>query len=379
MKRKPNADGAGSLDSLLDTMTNVAGILVIVLVVTTLNVKDVVNRIRSTLPEVTAEEVEAKVQEEVQSRDMVALLEKQVAETPKIDDPDYVKEQILEKAEQLRKEKPENPDMKRIADEMEALRNLIAESKEEAKKMEAAVEQQEGELAALKVKLDTMPLAAVPAPKSVRMPNPQPAPEGADAEWFLCRAGRVLYCDLPGLQEIAREAVFKNAKALAAGQVDEDDVKKTEFDGSKVEAFFQKNDIGDKDFRVTIRTNPKTTWATMDIAPRKAELAAGDPVEKILSADSRYYAQMRQVKWRKNYAQFLVWSDGFEAYLAARRIAEKSGLPAGWHPFTSDTWSKGLPGVRIKLREEPPPPDPNAKPAPAPAPAKQPPPPELID
>ena len=45
MRRKNGNDDEGAMDSLLDTMTNVVGILVIVLVVTQLGVGDAVSRI----------------------------------------------------------------------------------------------------------------------------------------------------------------------------------------------------------------------------------------------------------------------------------------------------------------------------------------------
>ena len=53
----------GSLDSLLDTMTNVVGVLIVVLIVTQVNVSSTAKRIRANLPEVTAammSELEAK-------------------------------------------------------------------------------------------------------------------------------------------------------------------------------------------------------------------------------------------------------------------------------------------------------------------------------
>jgi hypothetical protein len=45
MRRRSSDESEGGLDSLLDTMTNVVGILVIVLVVTQLGVGDAVRRI----------------------------------------------------------------------------------------------------------------------------------------------------------------------------------------------------------------------------------------------------------------------------------------------------------------------------------------------
>ena len=65
MKRRPRHDQSegDGLDSLLDTMTNVVGILVLVLVVTQLGVKDAVTRIaaESTIEQKDVDEAKAKL------------------------------------------------------------------------------------------------------------------------------------------------------------------------------------------------------------------------------------------------------------------------------------------------------------------------------
>ena len=59
-----------SLDSLLDTMTNVVGVLIVVLIVTQVNVSSAAKRIRANLPEVTVPMMEElrKKEKEVQAR-----------------------------------------------------------------------------------------------------------------------------------------------------------------------------------------------------------------------------------------------------------------------------------------------------------------------
>jgi hypothetical protein len=381
MKRRKNGDDMGSLDSLLDTMTNVAGILIIVLVVTTLNVRDTVNRVRSTLPEVSDAEVDAMQQEAVSASTELETIQEQIADvTPKIENAEPKIEDLRAKAAELREKQPISPDMKKAAAELEQLRLKIAEAKQAAANQKTALAKVEGELVAVKIKLKNRPEVAAPEPKVVRMPDPRPAPEGGVPEYFLCRNERVLHCDVEGIFEKAREAIFANAKALAAdGIVDEKDVKRTEFDGPKLVAFFKKRDLGNELFNVALRAFPDRTYALLDFTPKSPEL--GDTIRQMANTESKYYALVRQAKWKKKFAQYIVAPDGFEVYLAARRIAERSGLPAGWHPHTSEAWTKGLPGVRIKLINEPPPPppvDPNAKPTPPPPPKPKPPN-ELID
>ncbi len=58
MGRRRRKDSGASLDSLLDTMTNVVGILVIVLIVTQLGVGDAVKRISANLPDISEAEYE---------------------------------------------------------------------------------------------------------------------------------------------------------------------------------------------------------------------------------------------------------------------------------------------------------------------------------
>ena len=60
-RRKETGDSRGSLDSLLDTMTNVVGVLIMVLIVTQVNVSSVAKRIRANLPDVSKSQMEALV------------------------------------------------------------------------------------------------------------------------------------------------------------------------------------------------------------------------------------------------------------------------------------------------------------------------------
>jgi len=62
MKQVKRDDDDGGLDSLLDTMTNVVGILVLVLIMTQLGVSEAIDEITSN-SQVTQEDVEAAHQE----------------------------------------------------------------------------------------------------------------------------------------------------------------------------------------------------------------------------------------------------------------------------------------------------------------------------
>jgi hypothetical protein len=73
--RRRRDESIGSLDSLLDTMTNVVGILVILLVVTQLGVTSAVKRIRSSLPEVSEQQYDEMRRETEQALAEVTRLQ----------------------------------------------------------------------------------------------------------------------------------------------------------------------------------------------------------------------------------------------------------------------------------------------------------------
>ena len=61
-RRRRGGSGQGNLDSLLDTMTNVVGVLIVVLIVTQVNVSSAAKRIRADLPDVTVAMMEEMVE-----------------------------------------------------------------------------------------------------------------------------------------------------------------------------------------------------------------------------------------------------------------------------------------------------------------------------
>ena len=88
----------GSLDSLLDTMTNVVGILVILLAVTQLGVGDAVKRIRGALVEVSSDEI---AQLQAQTVDMEKLVEAQMQAAKEANDRREIDQATLDATSRL--------------------------------------------------------------------------------------------------------------------------------------------------------------------------------------------------------------------------------------------------------------------------------------
>ena len=59
MARRPKIDEERSMDSLMDALTNVVGILLLIIIISSLGISAAVKKVVENLPEVTKEELEA--------------------------------------------------------------------------------------------------------------------------------------------------------------------------------------------------------------------------------------------------------------------------------------------------------------------------------
>ncbi len=342
MGRRSSGNGGGaSLDSLLDTMTNVVGILVILLAVTQLGVGDAVKRISEKLPDISEEELaeaERRMAEiERRFRDLQAQLESVQADPVLASnadvDPQQV-EKLRQSVEQLRQ--------KRV--NIEKLRNDVQQMRKLAKDLERQTEQDLAELQRLKAILENTPEPdAPPPPKVVFLPNPRKAPEKAQPVLFMCRGGRILPIDQQGLQELIQKQI-----AIVQGKD-----KPGTVNCKRLVDHFASRNIGDRWFRLRAVVNNGVPQ--FELEPRDN---AGDTLERLRRSTSAFRTLLRKIDPSRQYIRFLVWSDSFDVYLEARRLASERNVLAGWVPFDTNAKWRLNAGVRVTCSDQPPPPPP---------------------
>jgi len=369
MRRARKQSGA-SLDSLLDTMTNVVGILVILLTVTQLGVQDAVKRISSTV-RVDPEELRRAEEELATLLKLEALLREQLAalDTKGLDSEKIKRElarllpllyharhdiEVLQQSQEERKRQVELA-LQKLAEEA---RKTLQEQQEKEKALIAKVNAADQEVAGLRAKLaDTPEQSPLPA-KIVNLPNPRAAPEGSQPLTLLCREGRILWVDVETLRDRAqRRADF----VVKRRRLDRDPAKG--IDGKILAEEFNDERIRDRYFELEMQIRGRVPYLVFKRLPE-----AGEATKLLVHPSSRYQQRIRRTDPRSFYLQYLVWPDSFETYLEARKIAAARGLPAGWIAQTT----KGEYTIPLggKLRVGPPPPPP--KPAPKPKPGEKP-------
>lgn len=369
---KVEEDDGGGLDSLLDTMTNVLGILVLVIVTTQLDVKDAVKRIADS-DVVQPEALEAARQKLTLTKDQAEQIRSQLGAVPMSDagavtvEIDDLRRKIDETRGSLATTtKTVNEYALKIQQDtkkVEEARKLLQDLKEtEPKRMElkeslASALKDEARLKAL---LDKTPVQRAPPPKTVTLPDPRPAPEGARPVTFLCTGNRVY----PIAADDLRTSIAKSAEQVVAARgLDGGPESGVNFDRFKAEFRRQNRNLRDDFFDIEVYA--AGIYPRLKFTPRDK---AGFHEGEVVKPRGKFTQILSTLDRTKYYAQFIVLPDSFEVYLAARAVADQAGILSGWDPQPHSFQYTTHLGGPILFGPKPPP-DPNLKPAPPAKPA----------
>lgn len=173
-KKKAGGDSELNLDSLMDAVTNVVGVLMIVFVVMALNTAQVVQKILSELPPVTPEEHQKVVEE-------FKKLPPPPADPKKLEEDQKKAEAEMKKAvEELKSIDTADLQSKMKFMDLDAFTKQIEERKKERDASKVETDKLLAEVERLKALLDQTPVFTPPPATYVRLPNPRPYPEKPD-------------------------------------------------------------------------------------------------------------------------------------------------------------------------------------------------------
>jgi len=296
-----------NLDPLVDTLSNVVGILVIVVALTQLQLGDALTRVVE-LDRMREEQELVKALMPTEAEQQAARRDVLMRRTDAdLDEATRMAAETLLELAELDPAAQTGPTetLEALEDRLEASREKLAE-RLRVRDQRAHYEAQ---------------LQNVPKRMVARLPDPQVL-QGKDS-WILVRYGRVYLSD--------REALLKNG-SRAIGRILQDGgnrrVRGDEF--ASVARYLRKRDVGHGNFRWQLQAEPKPRvqleWRSRDAGLEHADLAASSTMRKWLAARSPEVDIIR----------FHVWADSFEAYLSAREAVEKAGFRAGWIGYESD-------------------------------------------
>ncbi len=347
----------GSLDSLLDTMTNVVGILIVVLIVTQVNVSSAAKRIRANLPEVTVPMMEELREKDEEVRQRLAELR----------DPAEVKPEEVEKArEELRVLVAQRKKLRESEARFKKLDLEVAIIEQEIEELKQQLDAEGGQLAQIKSEINEKEADLKSRkPRLVRLPNPRVPEKEAREVLLIVRGGRLLHFDREAILDAIAAKVHPRKDLLSR-----DPKYKNRYDRDKIMPVLESLKESNSFYRLDFKLNPSGS-IQLYCYPRDGK---GETVDDLADPDAMGNRLMVDASFERNYLRFLVTRDSFGQYIAIRRIAEKKQIPVGWK-FADDVVRQTLSLGERKIRATP---DPDWKPPPPPPPkpdpAKKPPP-----
>ncbi len=340
--------------ALMDTMTNVVGVLIIVLVMIGIGLANSVRKVLSDLPPVTPAEF-TKLSEEVGST------------TPK-QDPKKVDEETAKLQQQLKKSDEQLATMDRTKDaqkikivNLDDLKKQLAERQMQRDAKKSDVDKLLAEIDKLKAQLDTTPVKQQQAPAAatiVKLPNPRPMPDKADIQRFLVAGGRLIFIDNEEFAKLVEQEIKNNDWTLVMSRetvkgADGKPVmvkdklgrlapqRKVIYDPKKLTDHFARQRFNVRGYKVEVTPAPNSPRIPVRITPAPE---TGETVQEAKGLISEFQRLLKQFKANpKTVVWFHVFKDSIQTYLEARDLVDQAGVAAGWELYGNPFFVHYLP------------------------------------
>ena len=342
--------------ALMDTMTNVVGVLTIVLVMVGIGIAHAVKKILTDLPPATPAQVADaqswidKAQAENAANEQIAAA---LSKLPNKSDIDAE----LARMEAQVKEK----DIKLI--DLPMLGKELAAKSAECAKREADLSALLAERDRLKALLDSTPVSKAPESTMVRIPNSRDIPKGANIYYCYVRADQAYFVDTIAAKEKVMSEFKREEHNLINQRIKVPKAKdRIIYDQVKVVNFLAGKPMQVRGQKIYVPLNKPWTGLTMCI-----DLPKGNGDASLADMDNpkgKFHTLVHDLSWHpKLVLMFEVNLDGFATYLKAREIVDHYRIPCGWEINCCTTIWTPLDFETNRL-EEPPPPSTDTPPPP---------------
>lgn len=315
------------LDALLDTVTNVVGVLLIVLILIFISVRGVMHRagMKTEDPDVRQAREAGELIETQKRLELETAIaqENWRASSSRL-------AQLTQQVRQLR-ERPQTHQFAGLTSREElasavereaALEQLLHESRARRDSLHQVSLQLSSELRERKL---------VPNPKITiaRVPDPHPAPINAEPLVYFCRYGRIYWYPVDAMAQALAEGLASFVTEDAAGIVPD------RF--QDVVRHFENQTIGVDPYRWKLKVVERMNIETGEVRRELSAMAevvdveAGETLGDLVGGATDYSASL-QASDTPVYGRFYVWGDSFPAYVYAREMMDEREIAAGWVP-----------------------------------------------
>lgn len=329
-----NSDDAQGIeagwDALPDTMTNVVGVLIIVLAVVYLGVQGAVERVQKTQAQPTPTQQERFSATARQENDLDLRLKLARDRWRQVQRQLLISRsgQAELRARVSRVIRPPRA-LGTLPDTSGAELDTRTLAKKEARAL-ADVSRLEQQLKAVSTELQQRKALPVPKVTVARVPDPTPAPSDAAPLVLFCRYGRVLVYPVDAMAAKLHAGI---AEAMSSDGQTAFAIKPADF--QRIQQHFDQHPVGIGGLRWRLRAVDRLNQKTGDVhreltaTAEWTQLDLGETVAQLQAEDSEYMQKLEPSDDRI-YGKFYVWGDSFAEYAVAREMMDAKGISAGW-------------------------------------------------
>ena len=360
-KRRHGQEAELPFVALMDTMTNVVGVLTIVLVMIGISIAHAVKKILSDLPPATEAQV-AEVQASIdKTKAQLAALSKNPVSIPNLPNQGDINAELIRLEAQVKEKNIKLFDLPTLNKE-------LTTKSAEISKQETELNNIISERDRLRALLEATPTPKAPVAKTIHIPNSRPIPEDAKIYHAMVKSERVHIIDPHTPLAMFNREFEKNKKdwlikrTQVKGKPD-----KFLYDGTKIVAHFQNFNWGNsRGQKISILPEPTNYFLWLSIRPNLE--TGGTSLDDLAKPDSEFVKSLPIIRQSfRAVLMYRVHTDSFKTYLAARELSEKANVPAGWDINYGLDFRMPIPDLTVQRLKEPPP-KPNTPTPPTPKP-----------
>lgn len=325
-----------SLDSLLDTITNVVGFLVIVLAVVQLSAAHAVRKMAPIRMTDAPSPVKIKgLNKEIQ--ELYARLNGLLSQIERKEDDKVIATALVNKDWDKKK---------KLDAQIASLLTKIADINREIMKARTDLANLDKEIK----RLEGLP-PPPPPPKQAKEELPdirvqqrykdgsgaKPAWMGKKRVQFICRGGRVFRYNSDRLEAQMVRGIRNCLGIRGSGKINIDGISQLE----KIKKYFDVRKIQDEYFRIKLDYFRSGTSVVLFATYQFRSDVQGETTASLKSGKGKFEQLMKAYSPRKTWIRFYVWGDSFETYREARaivssRVSKLRKFQVGWLPMGED-------------------------------------------
>lgn len=347
-KKKPAGEVGINMDVMMDSMTNVVGTLLLILIVVQIQISTAVETIETVLKNIEQKDLtmlKSKIAEQnknIKDVDVSSLNEDYKEAMADVDEAQLRVSIYADKAEktssglldvkELIEMKAEHGDTKEF--EM----NIFSDLSKERQRLEAS--------------LAKTPKPKIPAGADIVVPAGLPTPKKPKYIKMMARHNRLYYMQDGDYKKLAEQMMEPRMTSMVYSNYIDPKTKRstTIYDHKKTSALLASIctnlSLGNTNINFRTYIRDYDSWVYLHIEPKADAGIQIDDLKEKSNSLRKQFLQLRRDP--ANVVWFYVYKDSLDAYLAGRDVAQSIGMPNGWEFYR---W--GGFGPRLKFRVQP--------------------------